>query len=106
MGATCSRRSSSSPRGRPELPSYDDGHRRRDAGAPLGARLRPGHLRHPDPSSVGLAAFTAVALSAGQDASAQVSTISSAGFSAAFLAAAVVALSTAGATLVLLVRRS
>jgi len=55
---------------------------------------------------VGLAAFTAVALSAGQDASAQVSTISSAGFSAAFLAAAVVALSTAGATLVLLVRRS
>ncbi|MGA8045171.1 MAG: MFS transporter [Dermatophilaceae bacterium] len=57
-------------------------------------------------ASVGLAAFTAVALSAAQDAQAQVSTISSAGFSAAFLAAAAVALSTAGATLVLLVRRS
>ena len=57
-------------------------------------------------ASVGLAAFTAVALFAGQDASAEVPTISSAGFSAAFLAAAVVALTTAGATLVLLVRRS
>ena len=57
-------------------------------------------------ASVGLAAFTAVALVAGRDAPAQVTTISSGGFSAAFLAAAVVALGTAGATLVLLVRRS
>lgn len=57
-------------------------------------------------ASLGLAAFTAVAVHASHSGPAATVTVSPAGFSAAFLAAAVVAVATAGTALVLLVRRA
>lgn len=56
-------------------------------------------------ASLGLAAFTAVAISASDAAPTEAATLSPAGFSAAFLAAAAVALITALMALTLLVRR-
>lgn len=57
-------------------------------------------------ASLGLAVFTAIAMHTSQQGPAETVTVSPEGFSAAFLAAAVVALTTAGTALVLLVRRT